>query len=148
VTLIELSFLVFVLSGLVSGVVNGLQYGIKGALIGGIAGAGVGFLCHTALWGLLLVFIKLQEHASPSYPVCRNGCCHSDDYQHLGFTGELTTLDEHLQRKAEGIVVCCQCGVKYLFSKKRRKFLEILPDGSLCPYMYYKPFRKWKLDDI
>ena len=61
-TLIELSFLICVLSGLVSGVINGLQHGIIWALIGGIAGAGAGFLCHIALWGLLIVFIKWQEY--------------------------------------------------------------------------------------
>jgi hypothetical protein len=149
VTLIELTLILCVFSGMITGAATGLQYGLVEGLIGCILGAAGGYLCHIALWGFFLVLIKWQEHVRTSYPVCRNGCCHSDDYQHICFTEKLTTQDERLQIEMEGIVVRCKCGVKYLFSKKKRIFMEILPDGSLCPYMYYKPFLgKWELEGI
>lgn len=147
-TLIELTLILCVLSAsMTSCITTGLEYGVVYSLIVGILGAASGFLCHVVFWGSFLLLATWLEHIRPSYPVCRNGCCHSYDYEHICFTNELTIQDKWLQEKMEGIVVRCKCGVKYLSSKKKRRFMEILPDGSLRSYMYHKSFfGKWELE--
>ena len=38
----------------------------------------------------------------------------------------------------------CQCGARY--KKKGRRFFEVLPDGSLQPYMIWRAFKGWLPD--
>lgn len=70
----------------------------------------------------------------PLPPICKNGECSFDnkDYKFLGFKSK----NKRIWR--------CKCGQDYL--EYKRYFKEILPDGSLKPYMKKDIMGRWKLD--
>jgi hypothetical protein len=74
---------------------------------------------------------KLLQHRLNPRPMCRQGKCRPRDYVLL------TSMSE----KA---VFRCRCGDRYL--SKGGHFSQILPDGSLLPYMAQDSSRRWKTD--
>jgi len=93
-----------------------------------------------AVGGLLFVFILLPLAAYAvgilacliyfgiPNPPCRTGKCRSDNYQRRVFD-------------KGGYALFCGCGTPY--RKRRGRFYEVQPDGSLRRYMVWKAFRGW-----
>jgi hypothetical protein len=95
----------------------------------------VGFVVVFLLaWAVLLGRILLLF----PFPSCRHGKCHSiDDY-----TWNWGSL---FGREAWGVYYYkCKCGHQYIREGKR--FMEILSDGTKCPYKKLIGFRKWTDD--
>jgi hypothetical protein len=100
--------------------------------LGGVGGFLVGFF---GLWaGLSFLadasnfFIGIIYSGRPPRPACRSGKCHSRDY-----------MFESLGSGQYGYR--CQCDLHY--RKRGRRFYEVQPDGSVRPYMVWRPFRGW-----
>jgi hypothetical protein len=124
VTLIELGFLafnIFFISLVVQWAYH--RYGWRG-----VAGFfGVYVVLPFSGFGFVYLMALIYT-GNPYYPACRTGKCHRWDYQ---------------QRRLDNgkHAVCCQCGT--LYRKRGRRFFEVQPDGSLCPYMVWRAFRGW-----
>jgi hypothetical protein len=107
----------------------GGRYGTIGWILGVPLGFGLGIAALKALGSPFGIWYKCR----PLRPPCRNGKCKAGDYQLLRAT-------------TDGSVFQCQCGDKYFRLGRTGRFLEILPDGSLRPYMRRTPFGKWQPD--
>jgi len=126
-TLIEL--LVFIANAIIAYFV-GRYLSEKWGTIGWFIGVPAGFFC---LIGAAKVVLFISSRAMPIRPMCRNGKCGANDYKFLKIT-------------KDGSVFQCRCGDKYFRLRAAARFLEVLPDGSLRPYMKRKPFGKWQPD--
>ena len=113
-----------------------------------LSGAMPACISNVGLWLVVVGIGTFLEWWRPDRPKCKSGRCYSDDYDYIGFPPhELTERERQLTRRFDALIVRCRCGTTYLRSKKLRKFMEVLPDGSVSPYMCYEPFgRQWKLD--
>ena len=80
------------------------------------------------LVGCAFGFFSMIYEGMPSYPACRTGKCRWNNYQR-----------RHLNDGQ--VVLICGCGTPY--RKRGRRFYEVQPDGSLHPYMIWRPFRGW-----
>lgn len=109
----------------------GNSWGAFGYAVGFAVGLGVAI---TLTWlfflGRILVFFP--------FPICRNGKCRS--------------IRDYVWKKGtvygwEGGVYQykCRCGERYV--RKRRQFLEVLPDGTIRPYKKLTRFRRWTDDN-
>lgn len=97
----------------------------------GVVGGLIAVLVVLPLVGYALGFLWSLIYAGwPPYPACRTGKC--DRYQ-------LRRLDYR------GYVLCSGCGTRYRM--RGRRFYEVQPDGSVRPYMVWRPFRGWFPDD-
>ena len=132
-TLIEFIIIFFTIIGAAGGAIWGMRHGI----IWGISGFFLGGVIGYAISAIpLMVFVALGRWFGP--PNCRT------DSTHKG----------HLLRRArftkEGTLWNCDCGLRYLETRwkftRSARFLEILPDGFLRPYMKRKPCGKWQPD--
>lgn len=120
-TLFEVLFFGFNLfCGIVLGILLAKRYGTIG-WVGVPVGFGLGIL-------LLKTLGSLAER-KPLRPGCVNGRCAAADYRYLEMT-------------RAGAVFECSCGTRHV--KKGRKFSVLLTDGSVHPYMEYRPFVGWR----
>jgi hypothetical protein len=108
----------------------GDKWGLLGWILGAPLGFGTGIIVLKTVFGLPAhVWHKFR----PLRPTCRKGVCQAQDYELLKATSEGSTFQ-------------CKCGDKYFRLGTTGRFLEVLPDGSLRPYMKRKPFGKWEPD--
>lgn len=145
-TVIELSIIVLVIVGGILGGMYGSGFG-PWVQIAGIAGGFIlGFLCSVVLWGTVFGIVSIQDRWRPDRPKCKSGRCYSDHYDSLSWSPDkLTKRERQLADDFGGLIYRCRCGTTYLASQRR--FLEVLPDGSVKPYMFHKPFsRQWQPD--
>ena len=127
-SLIELAFAgLNVGAGLTCGYYGYREYGVVGAVVGGI-GAPVGLILLVEGIGRLGV---AWHRRKPVNPICKNGICQSDDYRCVDL------WNHHLKYQ-------CKCGTTYV--AKGRQFLEVLPDGTLKPFMRKRRFGDWEPD--
>lgn len=127
-TLIELFvFLINVAVGVAVSRWAGARYGLAGY----IAGFPVGFSILICAFAAICWLDDMWRLGRPRFPVCRNGKCYEGDYHH---------------NEVDGRFVCrCLCGVEY--KHDGRRFCEVLPDGSLRPYLVWRAFRGWYPDE-
>jgi hypothetical protein len=98
--------------------------------VGGLVGVVFGFLLLYAL-GLLADFYCRFR---PLRPTCRQGKCHSEDYEVKVVAKEGSWESENR----------CKCGDTYV--RRENRFMLLRPDGSTEPYMLRKPFHNWEPD--
>lgn len=125
VTLIELVVLVLWFAmGCAGAVLGSARYGWVGGTLG--------FLLGLAVPAGLVQFHKYMNQmlyrGRPTFPICRNGKCHYNDYRYQPVEGG-------------GHALFCQCGDRYV--KTGRRFMEQTADGSRRPYMIWKAFKGW-----
>lgn len=116
-----------------------------GIVVAGISGSNLGWIGYVGgfvvgLFGALLVFgaliysiiISVGIIVGFSYPVCSNGSCRDGASPNNNYSFEMI----------EGkLVAHCRCGDLYV--KKGRRVFRLETDGSLTPYMIWKPFLGW-----
>jgi hypothetical protein len=125
VTLIELAVLtIWFALGCAGAVWGGTHYG----WIGGIMGFAGGLAVPAGLVELLTYMEKMLYRGRPPHPACRRGTCQYGDYRPQAVEGG-------------GYALFCRCGGRY--RKTGRRFMEEMPDGSLRPYMIWRPFKGW-----
>jgi hypothetical protein len=128
VSLIELlSVTLIITCGFLLGHSLGQRWGMTGWLVGIPMGIALGFL---PLLGLVAAG-KVYHRYRPLRPICRQGKCGAEAYSVIKIT-------------PQGWSFRCRCGDMYL--SKGYRFGELLPDGSVRPYMVRAPFRDWKPD--
>jgi hypothetical protein len=128
VTLIELIvFLINVAMGVAISCLAGGRYGLTGYIVG----FPIGFVSLICVLAAMAWLDDMWRRGRPSFPVCRNGKCRAGEYRYS---------------QVEGRLVCrCQCGTEY--KRAGRRFSEVLPDGSIRPYLVWRAFRGWYPDD-
>lgn len=104
----------------------GQYFGVVGWILGLPLGWVIG---NAALTGLGRVLETIWPVRTP----CRKGACQALDYELLRIPNE----EPHFR---------CKCGDEYFNSLPDGRFLEVLPDGSLRPYMKRKRFGGWEPD--
>ncbi len=132
----------------------GLRYGIRwggslgtlGAAVGGVIGvvAGVAF---TVVAMLLAAWVSWRVVAftcwwRPYPPPCERGTCIRPDQQRLEH------LPEEIGETRPDLSCCgyrCQCGNLYAPLGSTR-WVRVLPDGTLEPYLVHRPFGRWRPD--
>jgi hypothetical protein len=120
-------FLLFIGSGFVGAELLSRYHGCLGWIAGFIFGCSVFALVYSLI-------MHYWRKWCPIHPPCKKGKCTGDDYE----------LVE--RNREEGTVVfCCKCGTKYF--QKLPYFKEILPDGSMIPYMKENKWGRWKPDE-
>ena len=72
-------------------------------------------------------------------PVCADGKC-KGGFWHKPGTYELVVVFDIADHRAH-VLHRCRCGHPY--EHVGRCFMERLPDGTLRPYMIYRPYRGW-----
>jgi hypothetical protein len=143
----EFIALLMISGGLGYGLMRGLETGWWGALVGAVLGAGAAWLAWVVLMLCILVpFWLFLTFYRPFYPRCRNGTCRDKDYKIL-----TTELAQAAQLRAEGqakqgMLVQCRCGTLYVEATFEKRFFEVTPEGTLRPYLRYRPFGRWQPD--
>jgi len=135
-TLIEF-LLVFAFLGVGVAVAQraGSSYGLLGYVGGfvvGVAGGFAGFLAFGYTIGYAIGVLT----GIPEYPECSNGKCQA---------GDAPDSDYRFEMLGDRLVARCKCDL--VFVKKGRRFMRLEDDGSLVPYMIWKPFRGWFPDE-
>jgi hypothetical protein len=95
----------------------------------------------------VLVLLALGLRYRPPFPICKNGRCSASSYTYLSIDAESKPpSDASTGRPAEhgGTLARCRCGTLYLRRTTDRRVWEIMDDGTLVPYMFYRPFGRWK----
>lgn len=123
--------LIFLIICLVCGLFVGNYFWNHFGFIYSLVGILLGFFVPIGAIKLLQTWLKFWYKHFPLRPICQEEKCFSDDYR-WQFSN------------SRGKVFKCECGNKYLSIDK--KFLRILPDNSLSPYMKRGLLRIWKLD--
>ena len=130
-------FVLWVGFGVLASVWLGQKAGWVGYVFGFLLGAGVGF---GLLFALVYCAASLFKNVWPdnsSVPFCKNGKCQAGHYEiHK-------TKDQNGNYRSDWF---CRCKERY--HKKSPRFYEVLPDGSLKPYMKWQPFRGWRPDKM
>lgn len=107
------------------------RWGWAGALLGLIVGfAGI----FGALYLILTIWVIAERGW---FPCCHRGICCGNWRDPLGDYDIVRFGDDHGYR--------CKCGFEYM--KKGRRFMLRRPDGTLEPYMVWKPLRGFVPDD-
>ena len=103
---------------------------------GWLVGIGAFVVVVPAVHGVFHLFSFLERmcwYGIPSFPTCRTSKCHDVDYKY--------------QPTGDGQYgLFCKCCSRY--KKQGRRFFEVLPDGSLRPYMIWRSFRGWFPDSL
>ena len=143
-TAIELCIIILVIVGGILGGMYGSGFGPWGWIAGIAGGSILGFLCSVVLLGTVFWIVSILDRWRPDRPKCKSGRCYSDHYDSLSWSPhKLTERERQLAADFGGLIYRCRCGTTYLGSKRR--FMEILPAGSVKPYMFYRPFsRHWE----
>jgi hypothetical protein len=155
ITLIELLvflwILIFALVVAIRSMRFASQYGPWWALLGTIIGFFAGIIGAIAL-ALLLTLIcqtiaKFSIWWRPFPPVCENGSCHIKDYNS-------TETPLSVRKYVEGILYHayrCKCGNLYTQIDSlglRTRWVRILPDNTVQPYLKHYIFGRWKPDAL
>ncbi len=148
-TLHELLFFILlvgcVMAGFGFGWEIGTRYGSWGRVIGCIIGLVSGIAVVIAIGFILTLIGKVKRWWRPWYPVCANGVCRTGDYQFEKIPEDVPIPPRGISRYASR----CKCG--HLYSTVDWGFntyrVCVLPDGSILPYMMYKPFGRWQPDE-
>lgn len=118
----------------------GDRFGWLGFILGGLVGAA---LSLTTVW--LLTFIwavaeGLHFDGIPYLPTCGNGNCKS---------GLLTDFGDYEWERNDELRAYfrCKCGKLYWRKREEGRVLEVLPDGTMKPYMVWRSFRGWYPDE-
>ncbi|HET9994060.1 MAG TPA: hypothetical protein VFQ18_01520 [Candidatus Acidoferrum sp.] len=124
-TLIELFwFVLWIFFGALGSTWAYRRYGWTGGIVGFVGGV----LAMPAVLYPLAYLVEMIYVGKPGYPVCRTGKCQYVDYR--------------FRRQDNGeYALFCQCGARY--QKCGRHFSEVLPDGSVHPYMVWRAFKGW-----
>lgn len=132
-TLIELLIVVFTMSGAITGAILGAKHGAIWGVGGFVLGGMAGFLLYVILM-FPIVWIVMWF----GLPAC---CADSKHDKHLL---------RRIRSTSEGTMWRCDCGKTYLETRARltrgRRFLEVLPDATLRPYMRRSVFGRWRPD--
>ncbi len=133
-----LLILIAVTLGAMSFALRGSEmFGLIGFFLGGVAGF---FITFAGLFGLIW-FASLAETISsgmfPYLPPCGNGKCKS------GFLDGFGDYEPERSQEDWGGYFRCKCSRLYQLRIKEGRVLEILPDGTVQPYMIARPFRGW-----
>jgi len=124
--IMELMYVViFFAAGYYSGKFASSYWGIAGWIIG------IPFGCFLALLIYWIIGELVYACNYNKLPICKKGRCQSKDY-------------EHVEIRDTGWVFRCQCGDNYLLVGNR--FLALLEDGAIHPYMRRARFRPWQED--
>ena len=98
-----------------------------------------GFLGFELLKFGLNCVVRVYRRSRPGLPICKMGKCTVKDYQF-----------HHWEPRGE--VYICRCGVLYLKTHvknaTRVRFMELLSDGSLWPYLKRDLNDKWVSDTL
>jgi len=131
-TLVECLVLMLMLFGaIVIALAVGVKWGYGWSLLA-LPLSFFGFIGALLLIGMVAVLIERGW-----FPRCHNGVC----------TGDWRTMfgDYELAQFGDNFGFRCKCGFEYM--KEGRRFMRRRPDGSLEPYMVWKPFRGYVPDD-
>lgn len=124
-------FLVILLCGGIGAAAFGRQWGWLFGIPGFILGLVAGFL----FFKLLGLLSRAWGVWKPLRPPCERGRCRSGDY-------------EFVRVEERGAVFKCRCGDEYLnpdwLPLTTRRFMRLLPDGSVRPYMKARPLCRWR----
>ena len=136
VTLVELLLVIAFLGvGVAVSQYAGPKYGVFGYVVGFIAGT-VGSCGLFFAFGIIVAYIFEIFTGIPEYPVCANGKCR---------VRKVPDSDYRYEWTDDRLVARCKCDTPYV--KKGRRFLLLQADGSLTPYMIWKPLRGWFADE-
>jgi hypothetical protein len=84
------------------------------------------------LLGVAVADTYLWSGSPPHPPTCRSGKCKWEEF-------EIRTLGD------DDAGHFCRCGDRY--DKRGRRWVEILPDGTIGPFMIWRPLRGWTLEE-
>jgi hypothetical protein len=135
-----------ILTGAAFGVWTAYRRGWAEPLWDILRGAGLGLAYYLLTMLLIFTVLALGLRYRPSFPRCRSGRCTDLEYRYLYLDSPATGDDARLQESTGGLLARCGCGTKYLISRRERRLWEVLPDGTLRPYMRYRPFGRWHPD--
>jgi hypothetical protein len=125
--------LIFFILCIVCGLVVGNWFWNHFGLLYSPSGFLLGFFAIIGGIKLLQLWLEFWHKVFPLRPICQENVCLSDDYR--------------WQHNKDGAKIFkCECGVLFLSEGKR--FMRILPDNSLSPYMKRGFLRVWKRDKI
>lgn len=128
--------LLFLEAGLVAGIIGAIylraRWGWPGIPVGFIGGASVWF-------GTLALISCIDNWWAPYQPTCQCGNKGASAYAHERW------LKDEYGRYDSPICYCRKCGARYL--SRHRRFLLVLSDGTLQPYLMRKPHGRWRPDD-
>ena len=105
-----------------------------------------GVMRDVTLWAFTVPFFEDRKEELAEFEKALSELPQSVD-AYLAQLNVIRTHERETQIAADfgGLIYRCRSGTTYLASKRR--FLEVLPDGSVKPYMFYKPFsRQWQPD--
>lgn len=156
VGLTELLMMVLFGSAVIAGVFTGVRlassYGFAaqfvGALVGPIIAIVVAFVALLLLCTIILdPFDRLSRWWRPYPPTCENAVCtHSSGYALYDLPDDLVQRWKGLSRSGYQ----CRCGFVYAGgyeSPLRSRWVRVMPDGTLRPYLRHRPFGRWQPDD-
>lgn len=143
------------LVGILLGADYGSRFGVLGGLLGALVGAVVGFL-GTLLATFLLTFALLPLDClldrfsrwwCPYVPACENGTCVEGE----GYSA--CEIPEEVVKRVKGLCRTgyrCKCGHVYATGYDygmQRRFIRVLPDGTIRPYLRHRIFGRWRPDE-
>lgn len=120
--------ILFIASGYLVGKFLALYYGLLGWIVGFL----IGFFLALLLYYLLMHY---WNKWFPCQPTCKKGKCTEKDYE----------LVEYNQKDGT-FVFRCKCGTKYF--QNLPYFSEMLPDGSMKPYMKKNSLGRWEMEKL
>jgi hypothetical protein len=132
--------------GLAYGFTASVEKGIWDAFVGALRGGAIAFGWYVAGMLVLLTALSLALVYRPSFPHCRTGRCKHTDYLYLYLDSAATGRHKQIEDAFQGKIARCRCGTLYLDSLRDRRFYEVRDDGTLVPFMCYRPFGRWRLD--
>jgi hypothetical protein len=135
-----------ILLGAAFGVWRAYQHGWASPLWDVLRGAGIGLAYFLLTMLLIFSTFALGLLYRPHFPRCRSGRCKDTDYRYLYLDSAAAGRDAELQESTGGQLAQCKCGTTYLISRGERRMWEVLADGSLRPYLRYRPFGRWQPD--
>ncbi len=142
--LFDLIAMLLIAVGLVVGFVCAVDHGAWAALMRALSGAAKGFIVYVVFMFLILVVLRIGLTYRPPFPRCRSGRCTTEHYTYLSLDAE--TTQERITTGKGDMLARCRCGTHYLRRLDDRRVWEVASDGSLVPYMRYKPFGRWRPD--
>jgi hypothetical protein len=129
--------------------------GTFGKLIGGLIGAVAGFLGTIVSCVLMVAALspldwlveRIGRWWCPFPPICESGTCMKEThYTDCEIAEEVVARVRGLCRRGH----CCRCGNVYATGYDygmQRRFIRVLPDGAISPYLRHRVFGRWRVDD-
>jgi hypothetical protein len=129
------------------GVLAGFAAGVLGAVVGLLGTLLAAFLLAFLLSPLDALLERFARWWRPYPPACENGACAGRDaYQRCEIPEEVVKRVRGLCRSGYR----CKCGNVYATGHDygmQRRFLRVLPDGKIRPYLRFRIFGRWRADD-